>query len=187
MNTIYKTIKTEGISATALLEKLEKRSVTVSLWAKEVIGISKFKPTKKQYDLVAIRGDEFTDGKRTTKNIYAEADKRGYGIPPIELALYLRRIEQSDLDYPYVAVMHEPIRDSNGGLGVLALHRNDDGGWLYAWLARPEDEWYREVLFLFLAPQVSPKNLNPGSSKPLRLALENLKVKIDEVLKNLKR
>ena len=188
MNTIYKTIKTEGLSATALLEKLEKRSVTVSTWAKEVIGISKFKPTKKQYDLVAIRGDEFTDEKRTTKNIYAEADKRGYGISPIELALYLRRIEQSDLGHPYVAVMHEPICGSHGCPGVLGLDRSVGGEWLGAWGAYPGDRWSREDLFVFLAPQVSSKKLGSGTSEPLPFDFSTVEVKIGgEVYKLVKK
>lgn len=45
--------------------------------------------------------------------------------------------------------------DLDGNPNVSELNRNDDKDWLNAWNANPDNQWNRENLFLFLAPNVS--------------------------------
>ncbi|MEK7125052.1 MAG: hypothetical protein AAB864_01510 [Patescibacteria group bacterium] len=148
----------DGRSTKELIAALESKGNVVSDWAKDIMNKPDFAQAVTSgvtYQLVGIRGDEFSEDQRTTANIYAEAVRRGYHKPPAFLAALLReKFTQEQLGHPYVAVMHEPICDSSGCPSVLGLNRGDGRGWLHAWRARPGGRWGRGDLFVFLAPQV---------------------------------
>lgn len=109
-----------------------------------------------EYEIVIIKGEEFSDDKRTTKNIHAEAKKRGYLIPPAEVTLLLRE-KLSDKDIEEMGLwglvtMHEPIKDSGGGPRLLGASRRGDGRWLRADWDGPGGRWGRGSGFAFLSP-----------------------------------
>ena len=151
------TVTSDGRSAEQLIVALEAKGIHVSNYAKDIMGKPAFKTMGGMtHRLVAIRGDEFEDDERTTKNIFKEAKRRGYRIPPAEVAPLLReKFSQEELGLPYVAVFHEPIRGSFGGPVVLELSQYVDADWLSAWGAYDDDRWIRGFVFVFLAPQVS--------------------------------
>lgn len=179
-------VTTKGKSAKVLIEELEAKGFMVGSFAKEIIKKSKFTPTSSTYKLVGIRDDEFTDEQRTTANILAKAKELGYKLPSIEVGLYLRFIAQEELDPGYMAVMHEPICDSDGYPLVLALDRDGDGDWLGAWGASPGGRWPRGLLFLFLAPQVSSKSLKPRTPS-LRSDSLGLEKRVAELERDMKK
>lgn len=146
------TVISDGTDATVL----ESSGRKVSSLAKDVMSKPEFIATKgKTYRLVVIRGDEFaTDAERTTANIRAEAVRRRYLEPPAEVAALLRKkYTQEELGFPYVVVMHQPITGSSGIPHLLALGRHGSGVWLSAWYGDPGEQWHREDVFVFLAPQ----------------------------------
>ena len=149
------TVTSNGRTAGQLIADLEAKGRVVTGWAKDVVSKPQFVTTNgKTYHFVGIRGDEFSDEKRTTANIFAEGARRGYLKATAESAVLLRKqFAQEQLGVPYVVVMHEPISDSYGYPHVLGLDRDDGDGYLRAWWALPENRWDREDLFLFLAPQ----------------------------------
>jgi hypothetical protein len=159
-STILWTLVDDGRSNADIVASIEAKGGKVSDWAKDISARSQepIPPAGTEYQLVGIRGDEFADdAKRTTRAILAEADRRRYRKPPMRVGLLLRKkfITNEALGYQYVAVFHNPVRDSNGCPYVLALYRLGAGDWLRAWHARDEYQWTREDLFVFLAPQAS--------------------------------
>lgn len=150
------TVTSDGRNASVLIGALEAKGRRVSDRAKDVMSKAGFKVTKGQtYNFVVIRGDEFaTDAERTTANIFAEGVRRHYRKPPADAAALLReKFTQEELGgFPYVVVMHEPIAASCGYLLLLVLDRCGHGEWLGAWYANPGRQWFRESVFVFLAP-----------------------------------
>jgi hypothetical protein len=158
--TIWKTIVVESTSTPAdLIAKIGAKGRQVTGWAKDIVSKPEFLTSiiPGTYKLVVIRGDEFpTDAERTTANIYKEAAKRKYRKPPAFLAAVAReQFSQDELGAPWVVFMHEPILDSRQRPRVLALHQDACGEYLHAFNADPEGQWYREFVFVFLAPQES--------------------------------
>lgn len=146
----------ERSAPVALIAALEAKGRDVGNWAKDIISKPAFVVSRGvTYRLVIIRGDEFTDEERTTKNIFAEAERRRYRKPPAEVAALLRKkFAQEELGFPFVVVMHEPIHGSSeGGVpAVLGLGHGITGEWLDAWDARPREKWFVGDVFIFLAP-----------------------------------
>ena len=71
--------------------------------------------TRMTYDLVGIPAEEFKDSERTTEQIFGEAARRCYRIPPAETALFLgERYRQDELGCSHVAIFHEPVLDPDG-------------------------------------------------------------------------
>lgn len=141
--------------------ELESEGFRVSDCAKDVMSKPAFTSTTGvTYQPVLIKGEEFSDAKRTTKNIRAEAARRGYLTPPAELAPLLRKNFSDDqieaLGLVWLVVMHEPITDSDGRPNLLGALRRDGGPWFDARYGRPVRRWARAAGFVFLAPQVSP-------------------------------
>ncbi len=153
--TILWTVTSDGRTAQELIRDIGKKDRRVSDCARDIMGKPEFKTTKGEtYRLIGIRGDEFKDGDRTTRGIFKEAKRRGYLVPPVEVAPLLReKLSQEELGYPYVAVFHEPICDSYGYPYILELYRLGTGVWLHAWSAGDIFRWPHRNLFLFLAPQ----------------------------------
>lgn len=149
------TVMSDGRDANALITAIEAKDRKVSDRAKDIMYKPQFKTSSgKTYRLAIIKGDEFADDERTTTDIFAEAERRGLQRPPAEVAALLReKYSQDELGFPYVAVMHEPICDSDGDPFVLALYCGGAAAWLLAVRAYPGSRWRREGVFVFLARQ----------------------------------
>ncbi|MEX2436712.1 MAG: hypothetical protein WD471_00935 [Candidatus Paceibacterota bacterium] len=159
---ILPTVTSNGKTGQQWIETLEKESFNVSDWAKNILQKDDFNNQVTEdvtYHPVLIKGDEFSDKERITKNIRAEAKRRGYITPPPELAPILRQsVSDEDiknLDLNWLVVMHEPIIGFDGDPNLLDLDRVDGGHWLRARWGDPGARWVRGFGFVFLAPQVS--------------------------------
>ena len=150
-------VTTDGRSGEQLTVDIEAQGDRVGNVAKQLIHGKKFVATNGiTYKLALIMADELEDDDRITSNIRAEAARRGYVDPPMELALYVREMF-SDEDLEQIGlwaliIMHEVVTDSHGHLRLLGLYRYVGGRRLHAFDVSPDDEWDRDYGFLFLVP-----------------------------------
>jgi hypothetical protein len=150
-------VTTTGRSGEDSIVVLKEQGFHVGSYVEELFRSKEFVATNdKLYTLAVIGGDEFEDDQRTNRNIRAEADRRGWEEPPVELASYLReQISDDDLERMglwALILMHNPISDSRGSPSLLGLDRVDDGRCLSAFFGHPGRRWYRDSGFLFLVP-----------------------------------
>jgi len=150
-------VTTDGRIGEQLVADIEAQGDHVGDIAKQLIHGKKFVATNGiTYKLALIMADELEDDDRITSNIRAEAARRGYVDPPMELALYVREMF-SDEDLEQIGlwaliIMHEAVADSDGNLSLLGLDRDVGGRSLSAFNVSPDDEWDRGFGFLFLVP-----------------------------------
>jgi hypothetical protein len=160
---IYFTLPaTDGTTGPQWIERLEKKGVQLSKWAKDVLNSPDFKPTTGVVNNIAVlKGELFTDSNRITSKIRAEADKRKFSKPNAEIACWIRDTftdkEIEEMGLIWIVAMHEPIKDSDGDLGLLDAGRHGDGPWLGADDGRPGHRWRRGHGFAFVVSQVSPQ------------------------------
>jgi hypothetical protein len=111
------------------------KMLNTSKWADDLLNSDDFQATTgKIYKIAIIPGKFFSDKDRTMANIRKEIDRRkwshGSEISP-EIACLLRRHlsdqDIADLGLYWLITMHEPIKDSGGGLGLLGMGRCGDG------------------------------------------------------------
>jgi hypothetical protein len=159
------TITGLDLSGADEVERLEAASYRVSDYAK-----SCFKSTKgdgydknhrlepnRAYKIAIVPGKEIErDADRTTANLQKLGEKYGYQKP---LAGIVPRIRETvsdemmkDLDVWYIAALHDPIKDSVGGPGVLSADRSGGGRWVDAYWGDPGDRWSSHGSFAFLLP-----------------------------------
>jgi hypothetical protein len=159
--TIVFSVTTDGASGGQCIKNLQELGFKVSDWAQSMLRSPKFKPSRAGLviDVVVMRGTDFNDDDRSTKKIRAKAKKSGFLTPNAEVA-YLIRKSFSDEDLKamglwWIAVMHEPIKDSGGGPSLLGVHRYGDGQWLSSRYGKPGFEWNDDGGFAFSRQQVS--------------------------------
>lgn len=152
------TVTSDGRTGEDFIRDLKQADYRVGDWAADVMRRQPAFVTTAgvTYRLGVIKGEEFSDSERTTKNIRAEAARRGWFTPPAEVAPLLREsVSDEDIEHmelTWLVVMHEPIIDSGGDANLLNLYRLDDGRWLNTVYVQPVDRWNREDGFVFLLP-----------------------------------
>jgi len=117
-----------------------------------------------KYDTVFIHGDEFSDDKRTTKNIRRVfIDEPRLGEPPAEvapllvedfLAVCLTSI-QMEYDINYLVILHTPIENSDGDPHLLRVNHSGINVRLDARRIDTVDCWDSQVGFVFLSRKPS--------------------------------
>ncbi len=96
------------------------------------------------------------DAERTTDNMRKLGMQYGYhklragAMPRIREAVSNKQMEEMGLWY--VVGLHNPIKDSGGDPRVLAADRDVGGRWLGSHVVRPDDQWFGDGAFAFLAP-----------------------------------
>lgn len=113
----------------------------------------------KEYKVTLLFGKEVReDSKRTAANLKSRA-KQELGEQSIiglkgELALLVREkctnAEFAAMGIYYVAVLHEPIIDSDGDARVLSSCRYGNESFMYAHYVRPDLRWSSGCAFVFL-------------------------------------
>lgn len=158
-------LTSNGYTGQQWLDHFRESGIRVSSQAEKLLLFSDFSPAPKgtEYQVAILRGDEFADADRTTKNIRAKAKKLGYSIPPAEVACLLCEKftdeEMEAMGLSWIATMHEPIIDSDGYSGLLGASRYGGNRWLRAYSDRPGDGLGREIGFAFLVPhKIMPPN-----------------------------
>jgi len=157
---IYFTVTSDGTTGEEWIKRLEKKGFRVGDYAKQLLRSDDFKPTKGvATEIAVLKGMLFNDSDRVTKNIRNEADKRQLAKPNPEVACLIREMftdkEIEAMGLVYIVTMHEPIKDSDGDLHVLSVHRRDNGQWLNTYYDDPGGQWGQAGGFAFVVSQVS--------------------------------
>lgn len=152
-------VTSDGTTGEEWIERLERKGLRVSDYAKSVLRSKKFQPTSGVTTLIAVfKGSLFTDDDRITQKIRAEAKKRDFTTPNVEVACLIREMfsdaEIEAMGLWWIVTMHEPIKDSVGGSLLLSADRRDGGRWLGAYDDRPDPGWSQHDGFAFVVPQV---------------------------------
>ena len=151
---------TTGKTGAEWIAHFEKKGDRIGSYAKSVLLSNDFKPTSGVTTEVAVlKGSTFKDNERVTKNIRKVAGERALETPNAEIACLIRDnftdTEIEAMGLIWIVAMHEPIKDSGGGPGLLDADRSDDGRWLRAYYGEPDRRWNREYGFAFAVSQVS--------------------------------
>ena len=152
-------VTSDGTTGLGWIERLEKKGFKLCDYSKSILLSPDFKPTNGiTTEIAVLKGEMFSDKNRFTKNIRAEADKRNLVKPNAEVACLIREKftdkEIEAMGLLYIVAMHEPIKDSDGVLGLLSADRYDDSSWLNTYYDEPGSGWYRGSGFAFAVPQV---------------------------------
>lgn len=159
------TVQGTGLTAAAWISTIESAGHKIGDWARDILSKPDYDAKHrleagKEYKIVLVRGKEIArDSDRTTKNLKAVAIKE-FGKSSVsdlkgELALLTRmkfsNAELEQMGLWYIAVLHEPIIDSDGDPHVLCSNRCDDKSWVGAYCGRPGSFWLDGGAFAFLA------------------------------------
>ena len=145
---------TAGTTGEQWIARLEKAGKRLSDEAKFLLRSESFKPTRGMaYQVTVLKGELFSDENRITRKIRAEAKKRKLSDLPAEAACLIREFfsdeEIKAMGLWYLVVMHEPIKGSGGGPGLLGILRLGVGRWLHAVWDDLDRRWLRETGFVF--------------------------------------
>lgn len=159
------TVQGTGLTAAAWISTIESAGHKIGDWARDILSKPDYDAKHrleagKEYKIVLVRGKEIArDSDRTTKNLKAVAIKE-FGKSSVsdlkgELALLTRmkfsNAELEQMGLWYIAVLHEPIIDSDGAPNVLYSYRGGDESWVGAVYDRPVILWDDDGAFAFLA------------------------------------
>ena len=156
---IYFSVTSDGTTGEAWIKRLEDKGFRIGDYAKSLLRSPNFKPTKGvTYEIAILKGMIFEDNGRITKKIRSEADKRKLTKPNAEVACLIRENfsdeEIEAMGLWWIVIMHEPIKDSDGGADLLGVSRRDDGCWLSACCVGPGSRWGRGSGVAFVVSQV---------------------------------
>ena len=142
---------------------LKKAGHSISQYAHDLLHSDEFVPTNSvTYEIVILKGERYSDDKRSTKNIRKDAETRKLSTPNPEIACLNRdkfsnkEIEQMGLTW--IITMHESIKDSDGSPDLLGVRRGG-GSWLNANWDDPDNRWNRDNGFVFVASQITSFSL----------------------------
>lgn len=159
------TVQGTGLTAAAWISTIESAGHKIGDWARDILSKPDYDAKHrleagKEYKIVLVRGKEIArDSDRTTKNLKAVAIKE-FGKSSVsdlkgELALLTRmkfsNAELEQMGLWYIAVLHEPIIDSDGGPSVLCSVRFGGESWVRADYDGPAYGWNVSGAFAFLA------------------------------------
>ena len=157
---IYFSVTSNGMTGGQWIAHLEAKGFRIGDYAKSVLRSSGFKPTNGVITEIAVlKGMLFDDSDRITKKIRAFAGERKLTVPNAEVACLIREAfsdkEIEAMGLWWIVAMHEPIKDSGGGPGLLYALRGFGGRWLDAGWDDPDSGWRRGNGFAFVVSQVS--------------------------------
>ncbi len=151
---IYFSVTSDGTTGPEWIKRLEKKGFRISSYAKSVLHLKDFRPTKGITTEVAVlKGELFQDTNRVTSKIRAEADKRKFTKLNAEVACLVREKfsdeEIKAMGLVLIIAMHEPVKDSGGNPILLGADRGRGGHWLSACWDGPDRRWGRVSGFAF--------------------------------------
>jgi len=160
---IYLSVTSDGTTGPEWIERFGGKGFHLSVNAKSVLRSRSFKPTSGVTTEIAIlKSWLFHDNDRITKKICAEGALRKLTKPNAEVACLIRENfsdeEIEAMGFCWIIVMHESIKDTDGGPGLLGVGRCDDGRGLRAYCGELASWWERGDGFAFVVSQVGPQN-----------------------------
>jgi len=158
-NVIYFSVTSDGTTGEQWIARLESKGYHVSDYAKSLLRSKDFQPTSGvTTEIAVLKGMIFKDADRVTKKIRKNAEDRKFSTPNAEVACLIREMftdeEIKAMGLSWIVIMHEPIKDSGGGLRLLRTGRRSDGGWLSARYGRSANQWDSGNGFAFAVSQV---------------------------------
>lgn len=156
---IWKTIKIGMGFKTAdeFYQAITKVGGKISNYAKDIMGksdfVSSISSVSTELDLCVMTTKEIIGKAGTLKEIYAGIKKLGGELVPAEVGpqLRLQYLDQPKGEWLLIAM--QPIKDSDGGLGVFDVKRDGDGSWLYTYCDCPGFVWGSDCRWVFLLPR----------------------------------
>ena len=159
LHEIRLSVASDGTTGKQWVERLKKKDLRVSDYAKQLLLSPDFRPTKGiLYEVLIIKGAYWknSNSDSNTAKIRSEALKRKLETPNAEIAcLLFEELTNVDLEAMgllWITIMHDPIA-SDEGENLLSVYRLDDGPWLDADFGEPEEDWNRHGSFAFVLPQ----------------------------------
>lgn len=197
MNTTTLKLTARGLTGPRWIKRLEKEKYNVSSWAKDILNNPDYKKhilkknTKLSVAFISVKDTGKT--YPTTQEIKDYAVKQGYEIPTAEVALLVREAisdeEMEKMGFWYISTLHESVKDSDGGPGVLGAHRYGGGRWAYAFWDRPGYGWNDDGAFAFLVPASNSKlsSTDTETLNPLNLTLgQGWKYQLGDMVRKIK-
>jgi hypothetical protein len=156
------TLAGRNLAGAEEIAKLESAGFKIGSYARQVLLSNDYNKNHrleegKKYQVVLVHGKE-VGGRRTTADLKAYAKKFGYEVPKAGIVPRIREAisdeKMKEMDFWYIAGLHDLIKDSGGDPSVLSSYRCDGESWLGARYDVPECEWDDVGAFVFLVPQV---------------------------------
>lgn len=157
---IYFSVTSDGTTGEEWIARLENKGFRVSDYAKNILLSKEFKPTSMvTTEIAVIKGPLFEDSDRITRKIRSFAFRRKLKAPNTEVACLIREAfsgkELEAMGLTWIAVMHKPIKVSDGVSRLFSVYSDDDGPWLGARYSDPDLRWDSDDGFAFVLSQVS--------------------------------
>ncbi len=151
------TVTSDSRNGETFVRDLKQAGYHIDDWALNVMLRAPFVAMSGvTYSLGIIKGEEFSDNERMISNIRAEAARRGWRTPPIEVATLLREVVSDEdierMDLVWLVVMHEPVIDSDGNACLLSLSCRAGGRRLDTCYDQSDDQYFHDGGFVFLLP-----------------------------------
>jgi hypothetical protein len=161
---IYFEVTSDGTTGPDWIPSLEQCGVSIGdPYAKSVLHSPEFKPTNgTTYRIAVLPGRNFRDQDRTTANIRAEGDRRGWKhgkdisaeIAPLIRKKFTNK-EINAMGLRWIIAMHEAITGSGGDPNLLGVYAGVARPWLSAYADKPGYSWSAGNGFAFVVSQVS--------------------------------
>lgn len=154
----WKTIKlgTGLKTADDFRASLKDSGMKIGGWANDILGKSEFvvAAEKKEVDLVKVTVRElgFKEGA-TREQIYTRAKELGLELCPSEVGPQLRLQYMDQPNGEWILIGMDPIRASDGFLGVFRVERLDSELWLDSHCGYPDCVWGAGFRWVFVRPR----------------------------------
>lgn len=155
---IWKTIKLgTGIKdANGFRKAIKNAEMRIGNWADDILGKPEFTVVagETEVDLVKVTVAElgFKDGARRDQ-IYDRAQELGLELCPREVGPQLRLQYKDQPLNEWILVAMEPIRGSDGDLGVFSVGCYDSRLWLLSSFGNPDFFWIAGDQWAFVRPR----------------------------------
>lgn len=152
---IYFSVTSDGTTGRAWIKRLEKKGSRTDYQADCELCSAHFKPmTGVTTEIAVLKGMLFSDENRTTRSIYAWADRRKLEKLNAEAACLIRELftdeEIEEMGLRSIIAM-------SGDSNLLCVSRGARGDWLGAFHDVPDYEWERDRGFAFAVPDQRSK------------------------------
>lgn len=153
-------VTSDGSTGEIWIEKLRAKGFHVGDYAKSLLTSNEFEPTNgTQHRVIILKGFQFEDRHRTSRDIRGHAQCCGLSTPNAEVACLIReKLSDEDIEslgLQWIVVMHEPIISIIHEPSLLRITRRDEGRWIYAGGGFPNDKWGRDAGFAFVKKEIN--------------------------------
>ena len=147
----------DGTRAAEWVNRLVSNGVHISDAALSLLKSPDFRTTKNgKVEMAIIKGSLFENCDRSTKNVFAEAEKRRFFEPSMDMAcLLIEKLSARELELMglwTIIIMHKPIKGLDGSLALLSINRiNHSPQEIYLGTRHfaPTIDWGKESGFAF--------------------------------------